>query len=123
MIYRRVNLETDSMKIKELLEKHGIRYDNRVPLLGFVAVSEPEDEIIGFIYAHQCALIEPFVCENSTAGVKLNFLMEGALSALGFKATISHIKSEDQKLENEIIKAGYREIFRNGFKLFKKESV
>lgn len=119
MTYRRVQIE-DLPKIKELCQKSGIQFDMRKPLVGFVAVGD-SGELIGFVFAHQCALIEPFVCLNPTASVKLNSMIEGAVSALGIETKIVHVPDSNKKLNAEVVRSGYSKIDPVDFTLYKKE--
>jgi hypothetical protein len=119
MIYRRVTKE-DLPKIEKMLRDHGIEHDlSRTPFLGFVAVNDVGD-LVGFIYTYSVFLIEPFICENPTAGVKLYYKMEGAISALNGNVIIAHVKSEDEKLDTEIRRAGFQEMNKADYKIFIK---
>lgn len=121
MIYRRIQ-QSDYPQVQKMLHEHSIVYETaNKPLLGFVAIGD-SGELVGFIFAHQCLMIEPFVVENATAGVKLNYMMEGAISALGVGISIAHIKNENEKLDQEIRRAGFQEIDTTVYKLFKKVS-
>jgi len=121
MIYRRIQ-QSDYPQVQKMLHEHSIVYETaNKPLLGFVAIGD-SGELVGFIFAHQCLMIEPFVVENATAGVKLNYMMEGAISALGVGISIAHIKNENEKLDQEIRRTGFQEIDTTVYKLFKKVS-
>ena len=117
MIYRRWKA-TDVPKIKEMLRKHDIKYDAGVPFVGFIAETE-QGELQGFILAHACALIEPFVCDNPTIGVKLYNRMMGALSALNSKVTLAHVRTSNEKLHVEMERVGFKQIPPEDFRIFK----
>ena len=120
MIYRRVQIQ-DMQKIRDLCTRQGIAYDTeKSPLIGFVAVGD-EGELIGFVFAHQCALVEPFVCINPTASVKLHAYMEGALSALGFTTQLIHIPVDNEKLNAEVLRSGFTRVDNIDFNILKKE--
>jgi len=120
MIYRRVQSE-DIPKVIELCKRQGVTYDvTHKPLIGFVAVGD-EGELIGFVFAHTCALIEPFVCINPTASVKLHARMEGALSALGYTTQLIHIPTDNEKLNAEAVRSGFVPVDPVDFTILKKE--
>ena len=117
MIYRRWK-ETDAPKIKEMLRRHDIKFDMRQPFVGWVAETEGGD-LQGIILSHACALIEPFVCDNPTIGVKLYNRMMGSLSALNCKITLAHVRTSNEKLHHEMERVGFQEIRPEDFKIFK----
>jgi hypothetical protein len=120
MTYRRVQSE-DIPKIIELCKRQGIVYETtKKPLIGFVAVGD-EGELIGFVFAHHCALIEPFVCINPTASVKLHARMEGALSALGYETQLIHIPADNDKLNAEAVRSGFSRVDSIDYTILKKE--
>ncbi len=105
MIYRRVKKE-DLPKIEDLCIKSGVKYDGRAPFVGFVAEGD-SGELVGFIFAHQAVIIEPFISESDTAAVKLYYMMEGALSAVGTENIIAHTRNSNEKLASELKKVGF----------------
>ena len=119
MVYRRVE-KKDYPQIKDMIERYGISYDmEKIPAIGFVAIGN-SGELVGFIFAHTCMLIEPFICDNQTSAVKLNFMMEGIIQHLKVPFTLAHIKSADEKFETEVKRAGYEEVVNADYKVFKK---
>lgn len=120
MNYRRVQ-SSDIPQVIELCKRQGVIYDtNKPPLIGFVAVGD-EGELIGLVFAYHCALIEPFVCINPTASVKLHARMEGALSALGYTTQLIHIPTDNEKLNAEAMRSGFTRVDSIDFNILKKE--
>lgn len=117
MIYRRIE-KADYPKVLELCEKNGIRFDGRIPLIGFVAIGD-SGEMVGTILAHQAAIIEPFVSENAATAVKLYYMMEGFLSGAGFQNVIAHTRTSNEKLTGELQRVGF-ELVDKQFSVFKR---
>ena len=117
MIYRRI-LDSDKEKILEMCENKNIKYDGRKPLVGFVAVGD-NGELVGFILAHSAVLLEPFICDNPTAAVKLYYKMDGALDVLNVQTVLAHIKDENDKLKSELPRLGFTEI-DSSYTMFKR---
>ena len=119
MTYRRVRKE-DLPKIQEMCAELNVEYDiERTPLIGFVAVGD-EGQLIGFVFAHAVALIEPFISKNPTAAVKLQSQIEGAISALNFQTVLAHIGNSNEKMTSEIVRAGYELIDKRDYSFYKK---
>jgi len=119
MVYRRV-MQEDLPKIAELCLRNSIDFDiEKIPTIGFVAVGE-EGDLIGVVFAYTCALIEPFISINPTAAVKLHSMIEGATSAIGLPILIAHVKASNEKLNTEMIRAGFDKIDAIDYSLYKK---
>jgi len=123
MEYRRTR-PSDRLQIEEILNHNGLKYDRREPLIGFVAEGEKEGEdgkLIGVSYVHKAAIIDPFICSNPLAAMKLFYQTQGAISAMDFSNVIVQINAENKKLLDELPRLGFIRV-ESKYAIFKKAS-
>jgi hypothetical protein len=108
-----------------MMLKYGLVYDEREPLFGFVAEDQDKDtkaptgKLIGFSYAHDCAIIDPFACEEPVPALKLFFATVGGLSVLNKNTIVVQTAVSNIKLAKEMESLGFVEVDTR-HKVFKK---
>jgi len=117
MIYRRTR-PSDRIDVKSIIEKSNLFYDGREPLIGFVAIGR-EDKLEGVSYAHQAAIIDPFICTEPMAAMKLFCMTAGALSALNLDTVIVQVSESNKRLTEELKRLGFKKV-EERYAIFKK---
>lgn len=123
MQYRRTR-PSDRPKIHKMLENANLKYDGREPLIGFVAEGDKEEDdgkLIGVSYVHKAAIIDPFICENALAAIKLFYGTQFAISALDFNTVVVQVNAANTKLLDELTRLGFSRV-ESGYAIFKKVS-
>jgi hypothetical protein len=124
MIYRRTRA-ADRGEIRRILQEHHLEYDEREPLFGFVAEDESLEtrrgtgKLIGFSYAHACAIIDPFICTMPFPALKLFYATIGGLSVMNYNTIVVQTAEENIKLNKELRSLGFEKV-ENRYAIFKK---
>lgn len=124
MIYRRTRA-ADRQQVRAILLQHGIVYDEREPLVGFVAEHQEQatgigtGQLVGFGFAHKCAIIDPFVCPEPVPAMKIFYQMMGGLSVLDINTVVVQTAETNLKLNKELLSLGFAKVEAR-YQIFKK---
>lgn len=121
MIYRRTR-PADRIDVRKLCTENGLTFDEREPLVGFVAEDEntgADIRLRGFSFIHKAAIIDPFICKNPMAAMKLFYMSEGAISVLDLSTIVVQVNRANKSLAYELKCLGFTEVDAK-YKVFKK---
>ena len=110
---------SDRIQIRELFKEYNLEYDDREPLIGFCAKDEKTLQIFGAAYAHKAAIIDPFICEQPLAALKIFMQTMGALSALDYHNVIVQVSAANTKLVEDMGRLGFEKV-TSDYVIFKK---
>ena len=123
MIYRRTR-PSDRIDVRKMCEEAGLHFDEREPLIGFVAEDQrngSDSRLVGFSYVHQAAIIDPFlVKDNPVAAMKLFYQTDGAINMIpNCGSIVVQVSHSNKKLLDELPRIGFTRIGAE-YVIFKK---
>jgi hypothetical protein len=110
MIYR-ASRPSDRIDIRKMCKDEGLHFDEREELFGVVAEDDLERQddsrLVGFSMVHKAAIIDPFICRNELAALKLFYMTEGAIMMTGLPVIVVQVNSANEKLLKELPRLGF----------------